>query len=70
MLIGQALEIAVFRALAGQMALQSYGGFLDLDDHDDSTLYSKEEHPSLLSGHRMPGDKKLDFLLYHPEAGH
>jgi len=70
MLIGQALEIAVFRSLNAQTNLQVYGGFRDLDEHDDSTLYSKEEPPSIVSGLRMPGDKKLDFLLYHPDAGH
>lgn len=70
MLIGQALEIAVFRSLNAQTELQVYGGFHDLDEHDDSSPYRKEEPPSLVSGLKIPGEKKLDFLLHHPDAGH
>ncbi len=59
---GQALEIAVFRALAAQAALGFVGHFSDLDVHDDATLYSKEEPPSNVTGRSIPGDKKLDFI--------
>ena len=69
-LIGQALEIAVYRALDSQSELDFYGGFLHLDAHDDSTLYTKEEPPSIVSGRDLPGSMKLDFLLNHNEAGH
>ena len=66
---GQALEIAIFRALMQQDSLVHFGGFADLEDHDDSTLYSKEEPPLSLSGRRLPGKKRLDFICVHPECG-
>lgn len=53
MRMGQALEIAVYRALKDQTTFDTFGAFLDLDDHDDSTLYQKEEPPSSASG-RFP----------------
>ncbi|HEY6765272.1 MAG TPA: hypothetical protein VI386_10895 [Candidatus Sulfotelmatobacter sp.] len=64
---GQALEIAVSKALQRQNVLQSVGHFRDLAEHDDSTLYSKEEPPSMVNGRTCKG--KLDFLLYTPDAG-
>lgn len=66
--LGQTLEIAVQKALeaAGH---EFVGAFLDLDEHDDSTLYKKEEPPLRFSGARMPGDKRFDFLVFHPKAG-
>ena len=67
--LGQALEIAIFRALMQQDFLVHLGGFADLDDHDDSTLYSREEPPRSLSGRRLPGKKLLDFICVHPECG-
>lgn len=39
-----------------------------LDKHDDSRLYSKEEPPQEVSGNRLDGDQRLDFLVWHPEA--
>jgi hypothetical protein len=62
--VGQTLEIAVFRSLCNQTALQHFGAFVDLADHDDTTLYSKEEPPSSLSGRQIPGKAKLDFLVH------
>lgn len=62
--LGQTLEIAVFKALK-ESGLHFVGGFNDLDDHDDSTLYSKEEPPRSFSGRRMPGDRRFDFLAFH-----
>jgi hypothetical protein len=67
--VGQSLEIAVLRALQAQTDLAFQGDFLDLEEHDDSTLYSKEEPPSSLSGHRIPGRKRLDFLVHHATGG-
>lgn len=64
---GQALEIAVSKALQTQQVLQSVGHFRDLNDHDDSTLYSKEEPPSQINGRACKG--KLDFLLFTRDAG-
>ena len=67
--VGQALEIAIFRALMQQDSLVHCGSFADLEDHDDSTLYSKEEPPRSLSGRRLPGKKLLDFICVHRECG-
>lgn len=64
MRLGQTLEIAVLRALH-QSPLDFVGGFTDLDQHDDSTLYRKEEPPLNFSGRRMPGDRRFDFLAFH-----
>lgn len=70
MQLGQTLEIATFRALRSQSSLTFFGNFADLDAHDDSKLYSKEEPPSSLSGHQIPSGKKLDFLVQHEQAGY
>ena len=67
--MGQTLEIAVWRALVSQERLEHQGGFRDLDDHDDSKLYSKVEPPELVSGRWLPNAKRLDFLVYHREVG-
>lgn len=67
--IGQTLEIAIYRALCEQSTLTHFGGFRDLESHDDSTLYSKEEPPSLLNGRQLSNRRKLDFLVQHPTAG-
>lgn len=61
MRMGQALEIAAYRAFVQQPLFNTFGGFLDLESHDDSTLYKKEEPPSSISGRTCNG--KLDFLL-------
>lgn len=65
--IGQALEIAVFKALREQDQLAFLGGFTDLDAHDDQTLYQREDPPQLVSGTSAPG--RLDFLLVAKEVG-
>ena len=67
--LGQCLEIAIYRALLGQKALDHLGSFTDLEEHDDNCLYSKEEPPRNLSGKRLAGKQRLDFLVHHPEAG-
>ncbi len=67
--IGQALEIAVFKALCGQTRLRFFGSYPDLDEHDDNELYTKEEPPSSLSGVKIRGERKLDFLVMDPVAG-
>jgi hypothetical protein len=69
-LIGQTLEIAVFRALQTQSQLNFFGHFPDLDAHDDTTPYSKHEPPSFLSGRLIPSGKQLDFLIQHHDAGY
>jgi len=67
-LLGQALEIATFRALQTQNTLNFFGNYPDLNAHDDSTLYTKEEPPSSLSGRQIPSGKKLDFLIHDADA--
>jgi hypothetical protein len=59
--LGQSLEIAVFKALRAQTSLAFFGGFRDLEEHDDDSLYSHDEPPKTVSGHTMPG--KLDFMV-------
>lgn len=66
---GQTLEIAVYRALSAQSSTQFLGGFPNLDAHDDSTLYSKEEPPRLISGRAIPGEMRLDFIFVDPVSG-
>src|SRR5665213_127758 len=69
MRIGQALEIAVFKALRMQKQMMFLGHFKDLTAHDDTTLYQKEEPPQAVSANAMPGDRSLDFLASTPAAG-
>ena len=69
-LIGQALEIAVYKALEltrEQHQLLFFGGFPNLDA-DDSRLFQKQDPPSMVSGRSLSGDQKLDFYLAHPTA--
>jgi hypothetical protein len=68
--MGQTLEIAIARALDAQTTLSDHlGAFLDLDDHDDGALYSKEEPPRRLGTRHIGGDRRLDFLVRHRTAG-
>jgi len=67
--MGQALEIAVYRALRDQDLFEYFGHFLDLESHDDSQPYQKEEPPARVSRREIPGEKRFDFLLQHPTAG-
>jgi hypothetical protein len=57
--IGQCLEIAIYRALLEQNELEYLGSFPDLDEHDDSTRYTKDEPPQFLSGKRLTGNQCL-----------
>lgn len=57
--VGQALEIAIYRALCAQAQLTFFGAFRGLDGPDD-TLYSKDEPPTTISGKTMEGE--LDFI--------
>jgi hypothetical protein len=66
MRVGQALEIAVYRTFSSDTFDCAYfGGFPDLDQHDDSILYSKQEPPNYIGSNRIPGNKVLDFLVMH-----
>lgn len=64
--LGQTLEIAVFNALQHQTTMPFLGAFSDLDKHDDSSLYSHQEPPGIVSGHPMPG--RLDFMVLQREV--
>jgi hypothetical protein len=65
---GQALEIATYRALLQLPHGDFFGRYVDLHEHGDDTLYSKEEPPTHISGRSLPGKKKLDFLVCSPSA--
>ncbi|MBV9956093.1 MAG: hypothetical protein JOZ70_12680, partial [Pseudolabrys sp.] len=67
--VGQALEIAVYKAFIKTGTAEFYGRFKDLDDHDDSTNYSKEEPPQHIGARSLPGNQNLDFLYRDPVAG-
>jgi hypothetical protein len=68
MRVGQALEIATYRALLAGPLDEFHGRFLDLDAHDDSTMYKKEEPPQHIGARALPGKQNLDFLVRHPTA--
>ena len=67
--VGQAAEIAVYSAFRSQDVLEAVGRFSNLDEHDDSRLYHKEEPPSGINSNTIPDDRNLDFLARHPTAG-
>ncbi|MGH8542979.1 MAG: hypothetical protein ACREX3_04945 [Gammaproteobacteria bacterium] len=67
--LGQTLEIAIYRSFLEQDEYEFFGAFPDLDDHDDSKLYRKEEPPRSVSGRSVPGEKRLDFMVFHREGG-
>jgi hypothetical protein len=67
--VGQSLEIAVYRALISVKGLPVVGAFRDLDSHDDSSLYSKEEPPSMLGDLPSLGAQRLDFIIFDRENG-
>ena len=66
--VGQALEIAIYRALCGQ-ALDYLGRF-DLSNANQAGLFSKEEPPSYMGNRGDDGtDRRVDFHFHHPEVG-
>jgi hypothetical protein len=67
--IGQALEIATYRALATLPNADFSGRFRDLNEHDDSTLYRKEEPPQHIGIRSLKGHERLDFILRTSDAG-
>jgi hypothetical protein len=58
---GQALEIAVFRAILEAPAVTAFGGFHDLTAHGDDRLYAKEE-VKIFNGNSI-GNRSLDFIV-------
>ena len=69
MRMGQTGEIAVYRALGNQEALEYFGRFTDLGDHRDDRLYSKEEPPGAIGHHQIPDSRRVDFLVRSSDAG-
>jgi hypothetical protein len=67
--IGQTLEIAAFRALCLVPNADFSRRFVDLDEHDDSTMYSKEEPQRHIGIRSMKGNERLDFILRTKDAG-
>jgi hypothetical protein len=67
--IGQQLEIATFRALSNVDKAVFYGQFRDLDDHDDSRPYSKEEPPQHIGSRQLPKGQRLDFIWHLADVG-
>lgn len=57
---GQALEIAIWRAMLAAPAIQTIGGFQDVDAHDDATMFTKQEIHHLNG--RTLGKESLDFI--------
>lgn len=43
---------------------------MNLDAHDDSTPYRKEEPPSYIGRRQTLSGKNLDFLVHHQQAGY
>ncbi len=64
--LGQALEIAVLKAISisGRDFLGSY---VDLDEHDDSTPYTRLEPPLVISGNRIEKGP-LDYVIFEPSG--
>lgn len=69
MRLGQTLEIATYRALCADDGTEFYGRFKNLEAHDDSASYSKEEPPQHIGRRSLAGDQRLDFIIRHPTAG-
>jgi hypothetical protein len=67
--IGEVLEIATYRALAMIPRADFSGRFTDLDDHDDSTSYHKDEPERHIGTRSLQGQELLDFILRTPDAG-
>lgn len=68
MRLGQTLEIATYKALLAGPLDEFHGRFLDLDSHDDSLMYRKDEPPQHIGRRSLSGKQNLDFLIRHPNA--
>src|ERR1700733_5390358 len=62
--VGQALEIAVFKALS-ESGRDFLGSFPDLNEHDDSELYKKTDPPLVVSGKKIEKGP-LDYVVFAP----
>ena len=71
MAVGKTLEIAVYRALLMECpdhGLEFLGAFQGQDSSNPKD-WKKIEPPNMISGESLTGDKNLDFVLFHGEAG-
>ncbi|MGB7727500.1 MAG: hypothetical protein WBL50_05675 [Candidatus Acidiferrum sp.] len=64
--LGQTLEIAVLKAIkaSGRGFL---GAYADLDEHDDSTPYTRIEPPLVISGNKIEKGP-LDYVIFEPSG--
>ena len=67
--IGDALEIATYRAFCQSPTADFFGRFKNLDEHDDSKRYKKEGPLQHVGGRVLAGNQSLDFLLETSDAG-
>jgi hypothetical protein len=67
--IGDALEIATYRAFCQSPKADFFGRFKNLDEHDDSKRYKKEGPLQHIGGRVLAGNQSLDFLLETSDAG-
>jgi hypothetical protein len=66
--VGQTLEIAVYKALL-DTDVAVVGSFKDLDGHDDSRLYSKEEPPTGIGKRSTSAGQRLDYMIFDRANG-
>jgi hypothetical protein len=62
--------LTTYRALLSGPLVEFQGRYRDLNDHDDSSMYSKEEPQQHIGARELTGAQRLDFLVRHPEAGY
>jgi len=67
--IGQALEIATYRALCQLPNADFDGRFTDLDDHDDSKMYHQDPPGQHIGVRALKGQERLDYILRTRDAG-
>ncbi|HEV2629437.1 MAG TPA: hypothetical protein VGV41_12425 [Pseudolabrys sp.] len=67
--VGQALEIATYRALCLTEGCDFDGRYIDLDEHGDELPYRKQEPSQHIGIRSLSGDERLDFIVRTPDAG-
>lgn len=61
--VGDALEVAIYRALGNATALNSLGGFRGLTPEPTTAHLKKEEPPAIFNRRELEGNKRFDFLV-------
>lgn len=67
--IGQALEIATYRALCDLPGANFHGRFLNLVDQNDARMYRKQEPPDYIGTRTTRNGQVVDFILWAGDAG-